>query len=357
MPQDYTFSTAPPSRPSIPPNASLLVHVTHLPVCGTSTPQPNPSSACTLPTALASQPLPNSLHLHTQPCSCQHSLPSKKPSHKAFSNFPSLTATSLRRHPPSSIPMTKGHLDQTRQNQRSMKPPTPIITPDDDDTCLPPDNEFMPTGIPSKTHHCFATIIEPTGQIYTDQTGRFVSTSSNGNNYLMILRVYDYDSNFIFSQPFKNRTAACIINAYKALHARLCTAGLALQLQRLDNECSTSLKTFMTEQNIGYQLVPPRVHRQNAAERAIRTFQNHFIAGLCSVNKEFPIHLWDRLIPQAEITLNLLHGSRLSPIPSYWHGPKSMAHSILIVLHSDHPAAVSLPMPSPPPKPHGPHMD
>ena len=177
-----------------------------------------------------------------------------------LTNFPGLTATSLRRHPPSSIPMTKGHLDQTRQNQRSTKPPTAIITPDDDDPCiLPSDNKFMPTGIPSKTHYCFATIMEPTGQIYKDQTGRFISPSSNGNNYLMIL--YNYDSNFIFSQPFKNRTAACILGAYKKLHAHLCAAGLAPQLQRLDNECSTSLKTFMTEQQIDYQLVPSGVHR------------------------------------------------------------------------------------------------
>ncbi len=37
-------------------------------------------------------------------------------------NFPGLTAASLRRHPPASIPMDKGHMDQTRQNQRSTKP-------------------------------------------------------------------------------------------------------------------------------------------------------------------------------------------------------------------------------------------
>jgi hypothetical protein len=90
------------------------------------------------------------------------------------------------------------------------------------------------------------------------------------------------------------------------------------QLQRLDNECSKSLKTFMHEQEIYCQLVPPGVHRRNAAERAIRTFQNHFIAGLCSVDKEFPIHLWDRLLPQAKITLNLLRGSRINPKLSAW---------------------------------------
>jgi hypothetical protein len=39
----------------------------------------------------------------------------------------------------------------------------------------------------------------------------------------------------------------------------------------------------------------------------------HFVAGLSSVDPSFPIHLWDRLLPQAEITLNLLRTSRLHP--------------------------------------------
>jgi hypothetical protein len=74
----------------------------------------------------------------------------------------------------------------------------------------------------------------------------------------------------------------------------------------------------MTEEKVDFQLVPPGVHGRNAAERAIHTFQNHFIAGLCSVNKAFPLHLWDRLIPQAEISLNLLRGSRINPKLSAW---------------------------------------
>jgi hypothetical protein len=65
-----------------------------------------------------------------------------------------------------------------------------------------------------------------------------------------------------------------------------------------------------------YQLVPPHTHRRYAAERAIRTFKNHFIAGLCSTNPDFPLRLWDRLLPQAEITLNLLRTSRTQPTKS-----------------------------------------
>jgi hypothetical protein len=37
------------------------------------------------------------------------------------------------------------------------------------------------------------------------------------------------------------------------------------------------------------------------------------LTGLCSADNDFPIRLWDRLIPQAEITLNLLRASRNNP--------------------------------------------
>ena len=68
-----------------------------------------------------------------------------------------------------------------------------------------------------------------------------------------------------------------------------------------------------------YQLVPPGCHCRNAAERAIRTFKNHFIAGLCSVDENFPIGLWCRLISQAEMTLNLLRPSHTNPLVSAYN--------------------------------------
>ena len=72
----------------------------------------------------------------------------------------------------------------------------------------------------------------------------------------------------------------------------------------------------MKARNINYQLVTPHVHQRNAAERAIRTFKNHFVAGLATTNKRFPLHLWDRLLEQAEITLNLLRPARNNPAKS-----------------------------------------
>ena len=84
-------------------------------------------------------------------------------------------------------------------------------------------------------------------------------------------------------------------------------------------ECRpTALNLTMTTMNIKYQLDPPSNHRENNAEREIQTFKNHFIAGLCSVEKYFHLQLWDRLLQQANISLNLLRQSRtLNHISAY----------------------------------------
>ena len=74
----------------------------------------------------------------------------------------------------------------------------------------------------------------------------------------------------------------------------------------MDNEASAEIKKMLTKQEVKYQLVEPHSNRTNAAERAIHTFKNHFIAGLCTTDKQFPLQLWDRILPQTTLTLNLL---------------------------------------------------
>ena len=257
-------------------------------------------------------------------------------------NFVGLTAKALTKHPPHSVAMIKGHLDQARKNQRSTKQTKPkSLVPPPPDLVLPTLDDIFPASDPdnARTHTCYAAVVDPSevsGQIHSDQTGKFVVASSSGNNYVLV--VYDYDSNAILVEPMRSRTGPCILAAFKVIHARLVAAGLRPQFQRLDNECSAPLKAFMKDETIDFQLAPPRIHRRNAAERAIRTFKNHFIAGLCSVDKNFPLHLWDKLLPQAEITLNLLRGSRLNPKLSshaQMHGT-----SILIARPSRRPASV-----------------
>jgi hypothetical protein len=97
------------------------------------------------------------------------------------------------------------------------------------------------------------------------------------------------------------------------MEQELVAKGLKPKLMKLDNEASKLLKDYLYQQDIAFQLVPPYSHRRNSAERAIRSFKDHLIAGLFSTDKSFPMHLWDRILPQAVITLNMLRTSRINP--------------------------------------------
>ena len=51
----------------------------------------------------------------------------------------------------------------------------------------------------------------------------------------------------------------------------------------------------------------------------MRTFKHHFIAGLCEMHDDFPLYLWEDLLEQATITINLLRSSRQHPHLSAYH--------------------------------------
>jgi hypothetical protein len=111
----------------------------------------------------------------------------------------------------------------------------------------------------------------------------------------------------------KSRSASEWVKAYDTIIQELTVKGFKPKLQTLDNEASAALKNFFTANDVAYQLVPPHCHRRNAAERAIRTFKEHFVAGLSSVDPTLTLYLWNILLPQAEITLDLLRTSTLHP--------------------------------------------
>ena len=100
---------------------------------------------------------------------------------------------------------------------------------------------------------------------------------------------------------------------------RLTDNKLIVYLQILDNEASTEYKrAIKTKWNANYQLVPPNTHRSNTAERTIRTFKAHFLSILAGVAPDFPRNLWDLLLPQTELTLNLLRQATLDPTRPAW---------------------------------------
>ena len=69
-----------------------------------------------------------------------------------------------------------------------------------------------------------------------------------------------------------------------------------------------------------YELVPPSCHRRNAVEVALRNFKAHFLNILAVIALDFPMKLWDKLLPHAEITINLLCQSNATPtVSAYVH--------------------------------------
>ncbi len=68
------------------------------------------------------------------------------------------------------------------------------------------------------------------------------------------------------------------------------------------------------------ELVPPGCHHRNAAELAIRNFKAHFLSVLAGVANNFPKNLWDQLLPQTEITINLIGQLNATPnVSAYTH--------------------------------------
>ena len=131
--------------------------------------------------------------------------------------------------------------------------------------------------------------------------------------------VDDHSSNVILVEPFKSRKDTFRLTAYDTIMQRLKDKGLLVDLQILDNECSMVYEQKMTEKwGVEFQLVLPDMLWRNAAERAIRSFKAHFLAILAGVASYLLRNLWDLLLPQTEMTLNMLRQAAPDPAISSW---------------------------------------
>ena len=89
--------------------------------------------------------------------------------------------------------------------------------------------------------------------------------------------------------------------------------GVYPKIHIMDNECSSTVRSYLKCNNIELQLVPPNLHRTNASEKAIGILKDHFTSVLATVHPSFPLHLWCRIKPLAVTTLNLIRPSRINP--------------------------------------------
>ena len=258
-----------------------------------------------------------------------------------FKTWPGLTPEIITKHLPSVIATTQGHLHQEHQNLQSTKQTSETHRKQIEkiqkqqkgksmETVLNKEilhDSFPPSPVPNIKSNDVAYVIIDKKDIcttYTDLTGRFPMRSSRGNQYILV--GYHYDGNCIYGKAIKDRKAGTLTAVWEQLHKTFAKAGCAPNTYVMDNEISTELIEALDENNTTYQLVPPYKHRRNLAERAIQTYKNHFKAGLASVNPNFPLSEWDRLLEQANITLNLLRAARTNPKLSAYTYILSLIH-------------------------------
>jgi hypothetical protein len=240
-----------------------------------------------------------------------------------LSTVPRLSISLISVHPPHTIATALGHLDQKRQGLDSTKkssqiplitPPPASLSPDtvanNDDDPNDEDNDDLSFAADDSVE-CF---FESTADF--DTTGRFPITSLSRNEYQLVSTL----NNYIHVEPMRSRHHSDQISAFQKTIDFWILHDMKPTIVRLDNETSVQLEQFLTSNSLRYQYFPAGQHRSNRAERAIRTWKNHFISAISTVSSKFPLYLWDKLIPQFELTLNCMLPWKLNPAISAYDG-------------------------------------
>jgi hypothetical protein len=221
----------------------------------------------------------------------------------------------VAKYPPNSIESALGHLDQVRAGLRSTAIPT---VKDETVSDMHPTTSL--TGAAAKTRTITSKLVSGRDlhRLYSDLPGRFPISSALGNEYVLLF--FYEEGNYIHPEPVSNRSGEQQAKAHASGLAFFKKLGVTSHdYAVLDNEISPEVRQVYSPV-CAIQFVPPNTHRANKAERGIRTFVNHFIAILCGCDPTFPMKLWDELLPQAEVTLNMLRSSALSVhVSAYQH--------------------------------------
>lgn len=104
---------------------------------------------------------------------------------------------------------------------------------------------------------------------------------------------------------------------------RLKHRGIQPKHQILDNEAPDEYIKAIEQRGLTWEKVPPHNHRRNIAEKAIETAKGHIVANATGCDQNFPMREWPKLLPQIELTLNMLRPSNIRPTVSahmYVHG-------------------------------------
>ena len=239
-----------------------------------------------------------------------------------YIGWPGLTASRVRKYLRNNEETAIGHLRLVKQGVRRTTPKgVPVGTPHPISKGVKENPTSKTIG---RTRHV-AVGSMPTSELKgifgTDQTGRFPHTSIGGHKYVFVLM--DMDTDYIHAVPIKSTKSAELIRAYDEAYTVLTSCGFRPVLHRIDNEISKELIASITNKGLNYEVMPPCNHKRNPAERAIQTFKAHFISIISGLDKNYPGEAWHLLIPQVNMTLNMLRECGVNSAHStysYIHG-------------------------------------
>jgi hypothetical protein len=176
--------------------------------------------------------------------------------------FPGLTAQCVCHHVQINDATKKGHMDQTRQGQRSTQS-NPTNTSNANNLFV--HNDALPDhNNEGLTNLVFMVIHDITGLVFSNRTVRFPITFNRGHAYLVIF--YIYDANFIASVPIKNRTKQELLRAYQITSKYLSSHGFKPCLHKIDNKTSKDVKDFIQYQQTSLQYTPLDIYCTNSAK-------------------------------------------------------------------------------------------
>jgi hypothetical protein len=108
---------------------------------------------------------------------------------------------------------------------------------------------------------------------------------------IYIFVAYIYDLNTIIVHPMASCTDASFIAAFAKVFTILHAWDYQPALNVMDNECSKAVEKHIHANKMTIQLVTPHNHHVNATKQAIRTFKEHFVAALATVDNLCPLQL------------------------------------------------------------------
>ncbi len=219
-----------------------------------------------------------------------------------LATIPGLTPHLIKFHLPCSTATDKGHLHWHKSNTASTQNvQDTIVTARAKVDRMFPQQEICAV----QDVFCFAALAYAiTGTMNTDITGAFPVRSFKSMHYIFVAYVYDLNAIIVRATP--SCTDASMVTAFTKVIATLKSSRYTPSLNVMDNECSAAVEKYIRSEKITIQLVLPHNHCVNAAERAIATFKEHFIAALATVDTHCPLQLWNEFLPQVELTLNML---------------------------------------------------